>query len=482
MTRTSKYELSGESLAEFTGGRLISGAGLYVGSGASINSRTITTGQVFFAIIGPRFDGHDFVEAAIEAGAAGIVVAESSLSHPSVEKCVTGGKCFVVAVKDTTEALINAARSWVAILAPRVCAITGSVGKTTTKDLISAAVSSTLATHSTAGNFNNRLGLALTCLGLRPSHEVLVVEMGMNAAGEIAELCTIARPDVGVVTTVAPVHLEGLGTIQNVAAAKAELVQALRSDGVAVLNADDPLVAAMVGKTSASVVWFGRSANADVRLADASIDHEGHTVATFEIKGREHHVALKLAGIHNALNAACAVAAAMAVGVDPAMACAAISSVEPGRHRLALADIGTVRVIDDCYNASPRSVEVALDTLKAVSAQRRRVAILGDMLEMGTATESVHRDAGISVALHEVNCLIAVGRNSTVMASAAVEAGMSNYDVYEAPDAIAAASLAREMLRSRDVVLVKGSRGVGLELVVEAIRARFGTGEAEANN
>lgn len=482
MTRTSKYELSGECLAEFTGGRLVSGAGLYAGSGASINSRTIVAGQVFFSIIGPRFDGHDFIDAAIEGGAAGIVVAESSLSHPAVEKCLAGTRCFVVAVKDTTEALISAARSWVSILSPRVLAVTGSVGKTTTKDLISAAVSSSLATHSTAGNFNNRLGLALTCLGLKPSHEVLVVEMGMNAAGEIAELCTIARPDVAVVTTVAPVHLEGLGTIQNIAAAKFELVAALQPEGVAVLNADDPFVSAMAAKTPASVMWFGRAADADVKLVKASINHEGYTVATFEVKGRQHDVELKLAGPHNAMNAACAVAAAMAVGVGPEKACAGISLVEPGRHRLAMADVGTVRLIDDCYNASPRSVEVALDTLKAVSSQRRRVAILGDMLEMGDVTESVHRDVGISAAQHEVNCLISVGKNSSIMGAAAVEGGMVPGEVYEAPDAIAAAALAREILRSRDVVLVKGSRGVGLELVVDAIMARFGTGEAEANN
>lgn len=482
MTRTSKYELSGECLAEFTKGRLVCGAGLYVSAGASIDTRTLVTGQVYFSIVGPRFDGHDFVEMACDRGAAGIVVDEAHVSSPAVQRLVVSGRCFIVAVEDTTAALIAAATSWISILAPKVIAITGSVGKTTTRSLTCAAVSSAFSTHGTTRNFNNRLGVALTCLALKPSHEVLVIEMGMNAPGEIAELCRIVRPDIAIVTIVAPVHLEGLKSIEGVAAAKAELIEALKPDGVAVLNADDPLVAAMCAKTAAGIRWFGRSERADVRLMSASVNPDGTTRATFAVMGREYGVTMKIVGTHNAMNAAAAVAAAIALGVEPEAACRALQTVGPAHHRMELSDLGTIRMIDDCYNASPRSVIAALDTLAALAPQRRRVAVLGDMLEMGDATEEVHRQVGASAAGHGVNLLVAVGRNAAVMAGAALEAGMPQSGVYEAQDALAAAAITREMLLPRDVVLVKGSRGVGLELVTDAIRARFEVRDLEAGN
>lgn len=482
MTRTSKYELSGECIAEFTKGRLVCGAGLYVSAGASIDTRTMVAGQVYFAIVGPRFDGHDFIESACDRGASGIVVDESHVNGPTVQRLMAAGRCFVVAVRDTTDALLDAARCWLSILSPRVIAITGSVGKTTTRSMTCAAVSVAFNTHGTNRNFNNRLGVALTCLALKPSHEVLVVEMGMNAPGEIAELCRIAPPDVAVVTTVAPVHLEGLKTIEGVAAAKAELIDALKADGVAVLNADDPLVAAMRPRTGASVRWFGRSAIADVRLVDAAANADGTTRAVFSVDGRDLQVTMKIVGLHNAMNASAAIAAAMAVGVPAEAACGALSSVEPAHHRMELSDLGTIRLIDDCYNASPKSMTAALDTLEALSPQRRKVAILGDMLEMGDATEAVHREVGASTAAHGVALLVAVGRNAHTMASAAIEAGLPTSAVFEAQDALAAAAIAREMLLPRDVVLVKASRGVGLELVTDAIRARFEVRNLEMGN
>lgn len=485
MTRTSKYELSGESIAEFTGGRLVSGAGLYATGGASIDTRTIQPGQVFFALDGERSRGVRYVEIALEKSASGIVVAEVDLQDPAVVRVIESGRAFVVAVQDTTDALIVAARTWADILSPKVVAITGSVGKTTVKNLASAAIAAGRTTHSTAGNHNNRLGVSLTCLGLRPSHEVLVAEMGMNAPGEIAELCTIVKPDIGLVTTVAPVHLEGLGSIENVAVAKSELIRALDFAGTAILNADDHLVAGMMTiaeEKGARVVWFGTCEDADVRLLDARTDHDGRVVAKISVSGRECRVALRLVGIHNAMNAAAALAAAVACGVDPDDACRAMAAVEPGKHRMELTDIGTIRLMDDCYNASPKSVEAALEALASVAGPRRRVAVLGDMLEMGALTTAIHREMGRVAAENQVNCLIAVGRNASTIASAAVAGGIPRSEVFEAPDSLAAASLARELLKPRDVVLVKASRGVGLELVVDALKARFGQGSTEAGN
>lgn len=482
MTRTSKYELSGEGIAEFTGGTLLCGAGLYATAGASIDTRTIVQGQVYFAIHGPRFDGHDFVESACEKGAAGIVVSSSAVNSDAVRRVIASGRCFVVEVADTTEALISSARSWLSILGPRVIAITGSIGKTTTTALTFAAVSSTFVTHVTSGNYNNRLGVALTCLGLRPRHDVLVVEMGMNAPGEIAELCSIAPPDVAIVTTVAPVHLEGLKTIQGVAAAKSELVEALGEDGVAILNTDDPLVAAMASRCRGKVAWFGRDPRSQVRVLDVGCASDGATIVKFGIEGVDRTVRLKLVGVHNAMNAAAAILAAIHVGVDPELACSSLGGVEPGRHRMQLCDLGTIRMIDDCYNASPRSMLAALDALVMLSASRRKVAVLGDMLEMGEQTEQVHRDIGLAVAERGVALFIAVGRNAAILAESAISAGMDPAQVFEAQDSLVAAALAREILVPRDVVLVKASRGVGLELVTDAIRARFESRDVEVGN
>ena len=485
MTRTSKYELSGESIAEFTGGRLVSGAGLYATGGASIDTRTIRPGQVFFALDGERSRGVRFVETAQEKSAAGIVVSDADLQDPAVVRVIESGRVFVVAVPDTTDALIAAARNWADILSPKVVAITGSVGKTTVKNLTSAAIGAARPTHWTTGNHNNRLGVSLTCLGLRPSHEVLVAEMGMNAPGEIAELCTIVKPDVGLVTTVAPVHLEGLGSIDNVAAAKSELIRSLGPGATAILNADDHLVAGMMTiaeENGARVVWFGSCEAADVRLLDAQADHDGRVVARISVFGRECRVNLRLVGIHNAMNAAAALAAAAVCGVDPEEACRAMAAVEPGKHRMELTDIGTIRLVDDCYNSSPKSVEAALEALASIAGPRRRVAVLGDMVEMGEHTDAIHREMGRVAAEHQVNCLIAVGRNASTIAGAAVVGGIPRSEVFEAPDSLDAASLARELLKPRDVVLVKASRGVGLELVVDALKARFGQGNTEAGN
>jgi len=481
MTRTSTMRLSGEFIAESTGGDLLIGSGLCAEGGASIDSRTAGAAEVFFAIAGPRFDGHDYLAQAIERGVAGLVVRKDRRADALRAEAANPGRVFIVAVEDTEAALARTAAAWVEVLSPIVIAVTGSVGKTTTKDLVRAVASSGLSTLATAGNRNNRLGLSLTCLRLVPSHDVLVVEMGMNHAGEIADLCRIARPRVGIVTTVAPVHLEGLGTLEAVAAAKAELVQALPPHGTAILNADDLRVLAMRSATAAHVLTFGTAATADVRVVGVELDSDGRPTVAFEIAGVRHTTRLALVGAHHALNAAAAVAAGLTIGVDPSQACLAMTSVTPGRHRMEVVSAGTIRVLDDCYNASPKSLQAALEVLSAMTAGRR-VAILGDMLELGDATEEAHLEAGRAAARAGVGLLIAVGRQAALVRRAAVEAGVPSGQAFEAPDAIAAGTVAQAVVQARDTVLVKGSRGVGLEHVVEGLAARFKQGVSESGN
>lgn len=482
MVRTSTYRLTGEFVAESCGGKLLQGRAVAGFGGVSIDSRTLVAGQAFVAIRGPRHDGHDHLADAVARGAAGLVVQWSRTEAALDATAAARDRIFVVAVPDTEKALRDMATAWVEVMAPIVVAITGSVGKSTTKDLCAAVVRCRYQTHATPGNLNNLYGVSLTCLGLLPAHEVLVAEMGTSAPGEIAALCRIARPRIGVVTAVAPAHIEGLGSVDGVAMAKAEMVEAVPTDGVAVLNGDDPRVRAMRSRTAARCLVFGRDEDCDVRVAGVEIEPDGRTRCQMVAAGRPIVTVLSLLGAHQAHNAAAAMAVALALDVDPEEAAQAMAAVEPGKHRMTLKNAGSVRCLDDCYNASPRSMSAALETLRALPAGGgRKMAVLGDMLELGPLTESAHRDAGIEAARVGIECLVAVGRHAGLIREGAVEAGLPRGAVYEVPDALAAVDVVSTLLEAGDTVLVKGSRGVGLDLVVNWIVTTWGRSERTGN-
>jgi UDP-N-acetylmuramoyl-tripeptide--D-alanyl-D-alanine ligase len=478
MMRSSTFRLSGEFVAESCGGRIVQGDAVVADAGASIDTRTLRERQVFFAVRGERSDGHDYLAQAVRAGATGLVVAGARVPDAIEAAALNPGNVFIVAVDDPTTALGETAASWITVLGPIVVGVTGSVGKTTTKEMIAAVLRRSFEVHATSGNFNNHLGLPLTLLQTLPRHEVLVAEMGMSGRGEIAHLCRIAHPRIGVVTTVAPVHVEHLGSIEAIAEAKAELVDALPSHGVAVLNADDPRVAAMAGRSLARVTTFGWAGSADVRIVDVALGPDGRPAAQLVVDGVPVEVRLSMVGGHFVLNAAAAIACGRALGVDPVAAAEALASVPPGKHRMDVVSAGTLRVLDDCYNASPLSLSAALRTLADLPAAGRRVAVVGDMLELGVVSDEAHRSAGVEAAGMGVDCLIAVGRNAGFVREGALSAGLSSAAVFTAPDAIAAATLLVALAEPRDTILVKGSRGVGLEHVVEAVRSRFGGDEA----
>ncbi len=482
MVRTSTYRLTGEFVAESCGGKLLQGRAVAALGGVSIDSRTLAAGQAFVAIRGPRHDGHDHLAEAVERGAAGLVVRWSRAEAALDAAAAARDRVFVVAVPDTEKALRDMATAWVEVLAPTVVAVTGSVGKSTTKDLCAAVARCRYQTHATAGNLNNLFGVSLTCLGLVPAHEVLVAEMGTSAPGEIATLCRIARPRIGVVTAVAPAHIEGFGSLDGVALAKAEMVEAVPPDGVAILNGDDPRVRAMRSRTAARCLVFGRDADCDVRVDDAEAEPDGRCRCRMVAAGRPVETVLSLLGTHQAHNAAAAMAVALALDVDPEEAARAMAAVEPGKHRMALKNAGSVRCLDDCYNASPRSMSAALETLQGLAAGGgRKMAVLGDMLELGPLTEPAHREVGIEAARRGVECLVAVGRYARLVCEGAVEAGLPRGAVYEVPDALAAVDVVATLLEAGDTLLVKSSRQLGLNVLVDWIVTTWGRSERTGN-
>ena len=430
-------------------------------SGVSTDSRDLRPGALFVALRGEHFDGHAFLEVAARGGAGAALVERGSTRAPEAASLP------VIEVEDTLRALGALALGHRRRFAPRVVAVTGSVGKTTTKELIAAALSPLGPGLKTEGNLNNEIGLPLTLLRLDASHRTATFELGMNHLGEIARLAALAMPSIGLVTNVRGVHLETLGTIDRVADAKGELFQGLPPDGIAIAGAEEPLALGRAIASGRRVVTFGRG-RADVRLLELlSSDLFGLSFRA-DVAGREVVARMAFLGEHNALNGCAALACALAAGVDPEAAAAALASARPAPHRLAVVPLpGDLVLLDDCYNANPHSVAAALETLRAVGAGRRIGAVLGDMLELGPEERELHRRTGAGTA--GLAFLLAFGPRSAALAEGARAAGV--------PAVTHAASLEegvewlRHELRPGDLFLLKGSRGMRMERFAEALGA-----------
>lgn len=429
-------------------------------SSVSIDSRTLQPGALFVAVAGPRFDGHEFLAQAKARGAS------AALVHRDVE----AAGLPLVRVPDTTRALADLARAVRAAAAVPVAAITGSAGKTTTKEMTAGLLATRGPVLKTEGNLNNQYGLPLTLLRLAPEHRFGVLELGMSAAGELSQLTRIARPDAAVITIVAPVHLEFFPSVEAIADAKAEILEGLGPDGVAVLNGDDPLVRKVGARHPGRVVWFGRD-----RAFDVSAERWRGTVhgMRFDLQadGRSADVALPFAGPHNLTNFLAAAAVARHFGLSVDEIAAAAPTLRPASHRGQVRRLRDgVTLLDDCYNSNPVAVDAAVTAL-SLSAPGRRVAFLGDMRELGDTAEALHREVGRKVA-PRLDVLAAVGP----LAASFLEGARAAERVPELlafPDAAAAAA-AVDLVRPHDSVLVKGSRGVKLEAVVDALVARLG--------
>ena len=450
-----------------TGGTLATAAGEWSLGGVSIDSRTIQTGELFVAIEGPRFDGHDFVGDAARRGAGAAVVRRDAEVPETLP---------LVRVEDTTRALGDLARHWRRQASAPVVGLTGSVGKTTTKEMTSALLATRGPVLKTEGNLNNHWGLPLTLLGLREEHTAAVLELGMSAAGEIRRLSAIAEPDVAVITRVAPVHLESFASVEAIAEAKAEILEGVRPGGTAVLNADDPRVA-RIGETWAGrAVWFGRD-----RRCDVSAERWRGTAFgmrfDLRVEGRRVDVALPLAGPHFVENFLAAAATAHVLGVTAETMAEAATGITAARHRGEVRRLGEgVVLLDDSYNSSPEALEAAVVAL-TLAPGRRRVAVVGDMLELGETGPALHRESGRALA-GRVDAVVGVGPLAREIVAGAREAGLAEAAVARFDDVAAAAAAVDDLVRPGDAVLVKGSRGIRLETFVDALAHRFGGGEA----
>lgn len=460
--------LTAAVVAEATGGRVVAGdPGQPLGR-VAIDSRTMAPGDVFFSIVGPRFDGHAFVADAVRAGASGVVVADPS--------SVGGAACPVVVVPDTTRALQDLARFVRRASGARVVAITGSVGKTTTKEATAALLEARFRTHRNRGNLNNHIGLPLSLIELRDGADVSVVELGMNHAGEIRQLVGIAEPDVRVWLNVGAAHLEFFGTMDRIADAKAEILEGARASDVLVANADDPRVMSRSPRFAGRVVTFGLERPADVTAI--AIDDRGFAGlrATARTPRGLVRVDLRLPGLGHLANVLAAIAVAEQFDVAPEAMADRIARLEPPPHRgqvLSLA--GGVTLVDDSYNSSPTALARAIDTVRRGAGARRVVAFLGEMLELGPQSEALHREGGRLGARHGLALVVSVGGPAAAaLGEGAVEAGLDRAKVCHVDTSEEAARLASTLVRDGDVVLVKGSRGTQMERVVERLQAERG--------
>jgi len=420
-------------------------------SGWSIDSRTIAPGDLFFALRGPQNDGHDYVDAALASGAAGAVV-DHDLGRPAL-----------LVVDDTLAALQKLAAWARCRWGGKVVAVTGSAGKTTTKDTIAHLLAVEKKVGKTIGNLNNHFGLPLSILRLPDESDVAVLEMGMNHAGEIRALARIARPDAGVVTNVGYAHVEAFGSIEGVALAKRELIEELPSDGVAVLNADDRLVAGFREVHRGRAVTFGLAENADVRAEDVEFGTE--TV-------RFHHCGVEfespLVGRHGLSNVLAGLAVAETFGIAPERLRDGVRTLSPGKMRGERLEYNGVTIWNDSYNSNPEAARAMLDVLRETPA-RRRIAVLGEMLELGQSTEPLHREVGKYLAEQGIDVLLGVRGAARFMVEEAVRAGLSDGAAYFFEDPGGAGDFLRGMLRQGDAVLFKGSRGVRVERALERI-------------
>ncbi len=446
-------------IVEITGGMADETHREAIATGYSIDSRTLQPGDLFFAIRGEHFDGHDYVSAALERGAVGAVVLVSQAAR-------FGDHRRIIAVSDTLEALQTLGRAARRMWNMTVIAITGSAGKTTTKESVARLLSVKYRVLKSEGNLNNHYGLPLQLLRLEPEHQLAVLELGMNHGGEISALAAICEPNVGVVTCVAPVHLGFFNSVADIARAKYELIQSLPATGTAVLNADDEYVSQFGRDFSGRVITFGVNHPADVRAE--AIREMGLDGSEFDVVGgsARAHARLPLIGRHNIYNALAAIAVALVGGLTLEEAASGIALLTPFDKRGQVLTVGGATVINDCYNSNPRALDFLVDALAgmAVSDGGRRIVVAGEMLELGAATEDLHRRSGVHMAGKKIDIVLGVRGAARKIVDAAAEAGM-RAEFVDSPEQ-AGEWLSRQV-RPGDIVLLKASRGVNLEQALE---------------
>jgi UDP-N-acetylmuramoyl-tripeptide--D-alanyl-D-alanine ligase len=459
--------LSLRKIAEFAQGSLSAGASGTMVSRVSTDSRTLQPGDLFVPLRGDNFDGHKFVAQASERGAVGAMVEESWKGEPPESFAL-------IRVPDTLAGYQNLATNYRRSLPLKVVVITGSNGKTSTKDFVAATLSRGFRVTKTEGNFNNHVGLPQTMLAASASDEIAVWEIGMNHPGEIAALSQLAEPDVGIITNVGLAHIEFMGSRDAIAAEKGALAEAVGAEGTVILNADDPHSQGIAERTRAKVILAGIE-NGFVRATEVTQSSSG---CEFTILEGAHRcrAQLPVPGVHMVQNAMLAVAAGRAFGLSLEDCAAGLASTPLTKARLQIKEINGIQFIDDSYNANPDSMKAALRTLVELDADGRRVAVLGQMSELGEESERGHREVGEAAAAFGIDELIAVGATGAEMAQAARRVGLEKST--SVANAEEAAELLRKTVSSGDLILIKGSRSARMERVLEAFSKRRSTAGA----
>lgn len=421
-----------------------------------LDSREVGPGMVFWPIVGEKFDAHAFVAQSMEKGALMSVVNKSRCEELSVP--------VYVPVDDTTAGLLRLARGYQRRFDVRKVAITGSNGKTTTKEMIKLVLGRRYATHATQGNLNNHIGVPMTLFQLKHSHEVAVVEMGTSGIGEIKPLSLATEPHVAVITNVGYSHLEGLGSVENVFKEKSSIVAGLQPGGSLIVNADDPLLAKMRSTRNYKVVTFGIRRG---MVRPDELQWDSNACARFRI-GRTWFQ-LQVPGTHSVYNALAAIAVGTVLKVPKGEIAKALSSFRSANMRMEIRKGNGIQVVADCYNANPSSTRMALETIGNVGGSGRRIAVLGDMLELGAQSAKLHYDIGRLVPEMNFEVLLAVGPEAVQIRQGALSAGMDASKAMHFADRSAAIAWLENEVRHGDILLVKGSRGMKLEQVVDAL-------------
>ena len=441
-------------------GKLICGSQRGEISGVSIDSRTIKKGEIFFALKGERFDGHDFLQGAIDKGAKAVVVSK---------KKKFAAKIATINVAHTLTALQELAKFYRQKFNPVVVGVTGSNGKTTAKDMLKSLLSSKYRVVATPGNYNNIVGLPLTLFEISPETEFLVLEMGANHAGEIKRLAEISLPQMGVITNIGATHLQFFRCISNVLSAKMELVQLLPRRGKIALNIDDAHLKSQFEKIKQKIITFGTNPQADVRVSNVVVSSPGEKEKlsfTINVGRDREEFNLYCIGRYNIYNALAAISVAKEFGVSLSLMADVLGKFKFPKLRMEKLKYGEVTIVNDAYNANPTSVKAVLSELIFSFPSRRKIVVLGDMLELGRMSRKFHQEIGKIVATSPIYSLITIGEDARFIAQAARKWGMERNNIFSFKDKKVASRKLKELLEPKDAVLIKGSRKMGLEEVI----------------
>ncbi len=430
-------------------------------SDISTDSRKIKEGDLFIPIIGEKFDGHDYIYQSLSNGAV------AALSQKATE--VPENKVLII-VKDTMSALRELAAYYRAKFNIPIVGVTGSVGKTSTKEMIASVLEQRYKVLKTIGNFNNEIGLPLTIFRLDHSYDVAVIEMGMSGLGEIRRLSMIAKPEIGVITNIGLSHIEKLGSKNNILKAKMEIVDGMKKDGVLILNADDKLLYGVKDIVQLPVEYFGMEEEADFQAFN--VMSKGHEGSQFEIEvnNSEYRVSVPVPGLHNIYNALSAILVGLNLGMEMEEIVRGIEQYKPEKMRMNIIDNNGSKIIDDVYNSSPDSVRAALNVLSDLRGSGNTIAVLGDMLEMGEWAKVSHIEIGKYIVEKHIDVLVTVGKNGRYIAEGAREAGMPANKVKCFDRNLDVSYYLTHIIKTGDIVLIKGSRGMKMEEIVEEIR------------